>query len=158
MQASSSKEEERSHLLHTKPKYRFIVVRITSKSTQESTAADGWLNCEIAFGYNDIISDIARTVCGAGSIKRHGVRPSVCLSRHGHTAANPLLGCCPFADAGPAGRRYRSIAAAAACGDEYAGSASPRFRSLPSSVSSLSFPSPTPSLPRVHPPFSRVCR
>jgi len=33
-------------------------------------------------------------VCRPGSIKWHGVRPSVCLSQHGPTAANPLLQVC----------------------------------------------------------------
>ena len=53
------------------------------------------------------------TVCGAGSMKRYGVRRSVCLSRSSAAAA-----CGGFAVVGPAGRRYQSIAAAAAssCG------------------------------------------
>jgi len=48
---------------------------------------------------------------GAGSVKRYGVCPSV----RGHTATKLLLQVCAV---GPAGRRYRSIAAAAAgeCG------------------------------------------
>ena len=33
-----------------------------------------------------IVIDTARTVCGAGSMKRSGVRPSVCLSRHSPAA------------------------------------------------------------------------
>jgi len=39
----------------------------------------------------------ARIVCGAGSTKRYGVRPSVrpvCLSQHGPIAANPMLQVC----------------------------------------------------------------
>ena len=36
----------------------------------------------------------ARIVCRVGSMKRYGVRPSVCLSQHGPTAANPLLQVC----------------------------------------------------------------
>jgi len=47
-------------------------------------------------------------------MKRHGVRPSVCPSIDPQQQTR----CCRFAAVGPAGRSYRSIAAAAAgeCG------------------------------------------
>jgi len=56
----------------------------------------------------------ARIIWG-GSMKRYGVRPSVCLIR-------PLqyIACGGFAAVGPVGRTYRSIAAAAACGGGHA--------------------------------------
>ena len=54
--------------------------------------------------------DAARTGCGAGSMKRSSVRLSVSLSRRS-TAATAIGG---FAAERFAGRRYRSIAAAAA--------------------------------------------
>ena len=44
-------------------------------------------------------------------MKRYGVRPSVCPS----TDPRQQTRCCRFAAEGPAGRRYRSIGAAAAC-------------------------------------------
>ena len=40
-------------------------------------------------------------LCGAGSMKRHGVSPSLCLSR------SPAATCGGFAAVGPASRRYR---------------------------------------------------
>jgi len=48
-----------------------------------------------------LYNDTARTVRGTGSMKRYGVRPSVCVSQQGPTAANPLLDvrCC-----GPGGQ------------------------------------------------------
>jgi len=54
----------------------------------------------------------ARIVWGAGSMKRYGVRLSVCPSMD----AQQRTRSCRFAAVGPAGRRYRSIAAASACG------------------------------------------
>jgi len=56
---------------------------------------------------------LCHIVCEAESIQLSGVRLSVCLS---HPAA--ARRCCRFAAVGPAGRRYRSIGAAAAgkCG------------------------------------------
>ena len=51
----------------------------------------------------------AHIVCRAWSIKRQNVRPSVCSSRQQQTR------CCRHAAVGLACRRYRSIAAAAAC-------------------------------------------
>jgi len=56
-----------------------------------------------------------RVVCGAGSMHLPGVRPSVrpsvllCVRHLSHPAAARRY--CRFAAAGPAGRRYRSIAA-----------------------------------------------
>ena len=47
-----------------------------------------------------------RIVCGAKSMKRHGARPSVCLSNSPTAAA-----CGGFAAVGPANRRHRSVAA-----------------------------------------------
>jgi len=58
------------------------------------------------------IVDAARIVCGAGSLKRSDVRPSVCSSgclSHYLTAA----ACGGFAAECPASRRYRSAAAGA---------------------------------------------
>ena len=58
-------------------------------------------------------TDNARTICKAGSMERHSVRLSApgvpCPSR----GPQPKMRC-RFAAVGPAGRRYRSIAAAAA--------------------------------------------
>ena len=51
----------------------------------------------------DGIISTVRVVYGAGSVKRYGVRPSVCPC------------CCRFAAVGQAGSIYRSIAAAVAC-------------------------------------------
>ena len=50
-------------------------------------------------------------MCGAGSMKRCGVRSSL------RSSMGPLqqTRCCRFAAVGPAGRRCRSIAAAASC-------------------------------------------
>ena len=45
-------------------------------------------------------------------MKCYGVRPSVCPSK----GAQQQTRCCRFAAVSPVGRRYGSIAAAAACG------------------------------------------
>ena len=60
----------------------------------------------------------ARTTRGAGSTKRYGVRPSVCLSVPAWAQQQQQTRCCRFAAVSPASRRYRSITAAAAgeCG------------------------------------------
>jgi len=57
-----------------------------------------------------------------GSMQLSGVRPSVCPS----TGPQQQTRCCRFAAVGPAGRRYRLIAAAAACG----GGNHPRMRAV----------------------------
>ena len=61
-----------------------------------------------------LVIDTACIVCGAGSMKLSGVRPSVCLSVCPTTSVPSLAAarrCGGFAAVGPAGRRYRSIAA-----------------------------------------------
>ena len=59
---------------------------------------------------NIIVINTARIVCGAGSLKRSRVRPSVCLSRRSIAAAE--WG--GFAAESPEGRRFRSITGAGA--------------------------------------------
>jgi len=56
------------------------------------------------------------------TVGRPSVRPSVCPS----TGPQQQTRCCRFAAVGPAGRRYRLIAAAAACG----GGNHPRMRAV----------------------------
>jgi len=65
-----------------------------------------------AWAYPEIVGT-ARIACGAGSVKPYGVRLSVCRNM-----GPPQSRCCRFAAVGPAGRRYRLTAAAAAgeCG------------------------------------------
>ena len=63
------------------------------------------LPCSILF--NPLIGT-ARVVRGRGSMKRYGVRPSVCHS----IGPQQQTRCCRFATVGLVGRRCRSIAAA----------------------------------------------
>ena len=56
----------------------------------------------------------AHVVIGAGSMRRYGVRPSVCPSVPPSVGPQQQTRCCRFAAVGPAGRRYRSTVAAAA--------------------------------------------
>jgi len=64
-----------------------------------------------------ILTYTDRLVCGAGSVKRYGVRPSVrptvCSSMcpQQQTRSKQQTRCCRFAVVSPAGSRYRSIAA-----------------------------------------------
>ena len=92
----------------------------TSQSVEPSPAASV-ASCTQCF------IDIARIVRGIGSMKRHGVRPSVSPIHPLHRrAAGLLLGqaistfpsshhsaaahrCCGFAAVGPAGRRYLTV-------------------------------------------------
>ena len=65
-----------------------------------------------------ILAGTACIACAAGSTQRYGVRPSVCLSQHGRTAANALLQvrCCGPRQAGAIDRLLQRRRAAGECG------------------------------------------
>ena len=86
-----------------------LIVRLFSTVTKRGRAKIGPI----------LLTLLARYA--AGSMKRHGVRPSVCLSVPSAWATAPNATAANFADVGPAVGRYRSTAAGAQhqCGQRH---------------------------------------
>jgi len=85
------------------PIYKDLVYSVSSQKIQWGWASAIW--------QLDSHFDTVRIVCGAGSIKRSGVRPSVSLSHHSNAAAT----CGGFAAELHTRKRYRSTAPLTFC-------------------------------------------